>query len=122
MPSKPYQTLDLDALVRASRVLVLMCAAALAGCQSAVHKPEDAGQDTDLAVGMQQQTQWLEEVPAEAREPQDIWERMRKGFALQDEIGVNPRIEQQRLWFVSNPSFVENASQRGSLYIHYIVE
>lgn len=121
MPSKSYQTLDLDALVRASRALVLVCAAALAGCQSAAHKPEDAGQDTDLAAGMQQQNQWLDEVPVE-REPQDIWVRMRKGFALQDEIGVNPRIEQQRLWFVSNPSFVENASQRGSLYIHYIVE
>ena len=30
--------------------------------------------------------------------------------------------EQQRLWFASNPSFLENAGERGSLYIHYIVE
>ena len=30
---------------------------------------------------------------------------MRQGFALQDNIDVNPRIEQQRLWFASNPSF-----------------
>ena len=54
--------------------------------------------------------------------PQDVWERMRQGFQLQDGVGVNPRIEQQRLWFASNPSFLENAGERGSLYIHYIVE
>jgi membrane-bound lytic murein transglycosylase D len=41
---------------------------------------------------------------------------------LQEGLGVNPRIEQQRLWFASNPSFLENAGERGSLYIHYIVE
>jgi membrane-bound lytic murein transglycosylase D len=47
---------------------------------------------------------------------------MRSGFKLHDQIDVNPRIERQRLWFVSNPSFIEKASERGSLYIHYIVE
>ena len=47
---------------------------------------------------------------------------MRQGFKLQDGQNVNPRIEQQRLWFASNPSFLENAGERGSLYIHYIVE
>jgi membrane-bound lytic murein transglycosylase D len=47
---------------------------------------------------------------------------MRQGFQLQDGLGVNPRIEQQRLWFASNPSFLENAGERGSLYIHYIIE
>ncbi|MEK1907758.1 MAG: LysM peptidoglycan-binding domain-containing protein, partial [Pseudomonas sp.] len=47
---------------------------------------------------------------------------MREGFKLQDEIGVNPRIENQRLWFVSKPSYLESASGRGSLYIHYVVE
>ena len=85
------------------------------------HRPEDDSQEKALAAKLHQQTQWQEEVQVE-REPQDIWERMRKGFALQDEIGVNPRIEQQRLWFVSNSSFVENASQRSNPYIHYIVE
>ena len=41
---------------------------------------------------------------------------------MQDAIGVNPRIEQQRLWFSSNPSFVEKAGERSNPYIHYIVE
>ena len=81
---------------------------------------EDA-RDTERAVSLQQEPEWLEDV-AQPQAPLDIWERMREGFALQDEIGVNPRIENQRLWFVGNPKFLERASQRGSRYIHYVVE
>ncbi|WP_271408186.1 LysM peptidoglycan-binding domain-containing protein [Pseudomonas sp. Q1-7] len=121
MLSSPIKTLDLDALARAARALVVVCAATLAGCSATGQKDDDQGRDTDRALGMQQQAQWLEEAEAE-REPQDIWERMRDGFKLQGEIGVNPRIERQRLWYVSKPSFLESASERGSLYIHYVVE
>ncbi|WP_044874578.1 LysM peptidoglycan-binding domain-containing protein [Pseudomonas sp. LFM046] len=121
MLSLPIRTFDLDALARAARALVVVAAATLAGCSATGQKDDDQGRDTDRALGMNQQTQWLEENQAE-REPQDIWERMRNGFKLQDEIGVNPRIERQRLWYVSKPSFLESASERGSLYIHYVVE
>ena len=92
----------------------------LAGCQS-TGRDLDEGRDTDRAVGLQQEPEWLSDEDAE-QEPRDIWERMRDGFKLQDEIGVNPRIENQRLWFVANPSFLEKASVRGSRYIHYVVE
>jgi membrane-bound lytic murein transglycosylase D len=121
MLSSPIRTFDLDALARAARALVVVFAATLAGCAGTGQKDEDPGKDTDPALGMSQQTQWLEDAEA-TREPQDIWERMRNGFKLQDEIGVNPRIERQRLWYVSKPSFLETASERGSLYIHYVVE
>ncbi len=47
---------------------------------------------------------------------------MRDGFALQDYLGSNPRIEQQRLLYASNPSNVEVACERGAPYLHYIVE
>ncbi|MBT8766640.1 LysM peptidoglycan-binding domain-containing protein [Metapseudomonas boanensis] len=121
MLSSPIRIFDLDALARAARALVVVFAAILAGCQSTGQRDEDQGVDTDPALAMSQQPQWLEDA-AEEREPQDIWERMRTGFKLQDEIGVNPRVERQRLSFVSNPSFIERASSRGSLYIHYVVE
>lgn len=121
MLSSPIKTFDLDALARAARALVVVCAATLAGCSGVAQKSDDPGQDTDRALDMSQQAQWLEEAETE-REPQDIWERMRNGFKLQDEIGVNPRVERQRLWYVSKPSFLESASARGSLYIHYVVE
>ncbi|MDH4582913.1 LysM peptidoglycan-binding domain-containing protein [Pseudomonas sp. BN415] len=121
MLSTPFRTFDLDALARAARALVVVCAATLAGCSGMGQKDDDQGRDTDRALGMNQHPQWLEEAETE-REPQDIWDRMRNGFKLQDEIGVNPRIERQRLWYVSKPSFLESASERGSLYIHYVVE
>ena len=89
----------------------------LAGCQS-LHS-DDA--DNEIASSKPHEPKWLDQA-AEPQAPKDIWERMRAGFRLQDEIGVNPRIENQRLWFVSNPSFLENASDRGSPYIHYVVE
>jgi len=37
-------------------------------------------------------------------------------------LDSNPRIEQQRLLFSSRPQSIEVASERGSPYIHYIVE
>jgi hypothetical protein len=79
------------------------------------------GTHPNIAARAKQKPVWLSEKPS-PQVPQDVWERMRQGFQLQDGLGVNPRIEQQRLWFASNPSFLENAGERGSLYIHYIVE
>lgn len=121
MLSLPIRTFDLDAWARAARAAVVVCAATLAGCSGVSQKDNDEGRVTDRAVGMNQQAQWLEEAETE-QPPQDIWERMRDGFKLQDEIGVNPRVERQRLWYVSKPSVLESASARGSLYIHYVVE
>jgi len=121
MPSPTRKTLDFDALARAAQALVVVFAATLAGCQNLDRQIEDPGRDTDHAVGLERQPEWLTEVP-EPEAPQDIWERMRTGFKLQGEIGVNPRIERQRLWYVSNPAVIENACERGSLYIHYVVE
>ncbi|MCP1518274.1 membrane-bound lytic murein transglycosylase D [Pseudomonas migulae] len=94
--------------------------ATLAGCSS--HVPQtDAAHTPNIAARAKQKPIWLSEKPS-PQIPQDVWERMRQGFQLQEGLGVNPRIEQQRLWFASNPSFLENAGERGSLYIHYIVE
>lgn len=81
----------------------------------------DAVAPKNMAARAKQKPVWLSEKPT-PQVPQDIWERMRQGFQLQETAGVNPRIEQQRLWFASNPSFLEGAGERGSLYMHYIVE
>ncbi len=121
MPPTPPKTLDLDALGRFSPALLLALTALLAGCQS-TGGLETRAPERDLAVKLPRQPAPPASPQAAPQPPQDIWERMRLGFQLQGEIGVNPRIERQRLWFVGNPSFIENASSRGSLYIHYIVE
>ncbi|HSC82830.1 MAG TPA: transglycosylase SLT domain-containing protein, partial [Pseudomonas sp.] len=115
----PFRTLDASALARGAQALAVLLCIGLSGCQSMGNADDE--RDSEQAVALQQEPEWLEATPT-AEKPQDIWERMRDGFQLQDTIGINPRIENQRLWFVSNPSFLENASDRGSLYIHYIVE
>jgi membrane-bound lytic murein transglycosylase D len=118
---------------RAIQALVVVFAATLGGCQSLDSgqslvdsgQVDDPGGDTYCPIGLVQQPEWLTEWLTEAPEPQapqDIWERMRSGFKLQDEIGVNPRIERQRQRFVSNPADIESACERGNLYIHYVVE
>ncbi|WP_416311442.1 LysM peptidoglycan-binding domain-containing protein [Pseudomonas sp. W03] len=116
MPPKTSKTFDLDALTRAVRVSVVLFAAGLAGCQSTQHVATDSqARNATRAVDVKFNPAWSDA-------QNDIWERMRVGFQLQDQIDTNPRIERQRLWFMSNPSFLENASERGSPYMHYIVE
>jgi membrane-bound lytic murein transglycosylase D len=112
-------------VTRCCKASLLLLAVAVAGCQSRGNGPGPTDPDHTFAGSSQQnEPVWLEQPPSPLNPvpPRDIWERIRSGFKLQDEIGVNPRIEQQRLWFVSNPSFLESATQRGSLYIHYVVE
>jgi len=122
MSSSNRKPINSDALTRLAQAIAVVVSATLAGCSS-LHHPSDSNTELaqNLSSRVKQKPIWLSE-KSKHTPPQDVWERMRQGFQLQDGLGVNPRIEQQRLWFASNPSFLENASSRGSLYIHYIVE
>ncbi|MHC8411514.1 transglycosylase SLT domain-containing protein [Pseudomonas sp. Hz4] len=120
MSSSIRKAISSDALTRLVQAIAVAVAATLAGCSSHVPQTE-ATHTPNIAARAKQKPIWISEKPT-PEIPQDVWERMRQGFQLQDNVGVNPRIEQQRLWFASNPSFLENAGERGSLYIHYIVE
>ncbi|WP_405118062.1 LysM peptidoglycan-binding domain-containing protein [Pseudomonas leptonychotis] len=123
MPLSPRKTLNLKALTRNAQALVVIMCVTLAGCQTGNQHRADKSRDTDRAVGLEQEPEWLDSSVVPAPEaPTDIWERVRNGYQLQDTITLNPRIEQQRLWFVSNPSFIEKAGERSSPYIHFIVE
>lgn len=120
MLSAAQKTQDFDTLTRVVRGLLVVCAMLLAGCQNTTHVPVSEPSSHVALSSRTQPPEWMTDRGNE--KPQDIWDRMRAGFKLQDEIGVNPRIEQQRLWFASKPSYLESASGRGSLYIHYVVE
>lgn len=123
MPLSPRKTLNLKALAQSAQTLVVIMCVTLAGCQTSNQYRPDSGRDTDRAVGLEQEPEWLNSgVASPPDEPKDIWERVRNGYQLQDTITLNPRIEQQRLWFVSNPTFIEKAGERSSPYIHFIVE
>ncbi|EJN39535.1 LysM repeat-containing protein [Pseudomonas sp. GM84] len=122
MSSRSRRTAHSVALRRLAQISALALAATLVGCQS-TRQLDDAEsvRAHNYQARLKHKPAPLVVKPVE-QAPQDVWERMRLGFALQDSIDVNPRIEQQRLWFASNPSFLENAGERGSLYLHYIVE
>lgn len=120
MSSSIRNSIKSDALTRLAQAIAVAVSATLAGCSSTGQVPQTDAAHT-LSARPKQKPIWLSEKPT-PEVPQDVWERMRQGFQLQDGLGVNPRIEQQRLWFASNPSYLESAGERGSLYMHYIVE
>ena len=122
MSSFKGYSINSDALTRLVKAIAVAVSATLAGCQSMDHSAQTTERASlKITKRIPQDPLWLSQKPSPLP-PQDVWERMRQGFKLQDDQNVNPRIEQQRLWFASNPSFLENAGERGSLYIHYIVE
>ncbi len=122
MSSRSRRTSHSVALTRLAQISALALAATLVGCQSTGQLDEsESVRAHNYQARFKHKPSPLLVKPAE-QAPQDVWERMRQGFALQDNIDVNPRIEQQRLWFASNPSYIESAGERGSLYLHYIVE
>lgn len=114
---------DPDTLTRLAQAVAVAAAALLAGCQSTAPVEQNIAQRApNLATPIKQKPIFLTHKANPAAPPQDVWERMREGFQLQQGNDQNPRIDQQRLWFANNPSFIENAGERGSLYMHYIVE
>lgn len=53
---------------------------------------------------------------------QDLWQRVRAGYRLRDADHGNTRVLRQQQWFSSNPKYLDTATLRGSLYLHYVVE
>lgn len=50
----------------------------------------------------------------------DLWSRLRSGFALDHSIS-NERIEDQLNWYVRHPRYIERVVERGSRYLHHIL-
>ncbi|MEB0042182.1 MULTISPECIES: LysM peptidoglycan-binding domain-containing protein [unclassified Pseudomonas] len=122
MSSSIRIAINSDALTRLAQAIAVVLSATLAGCQTTSHiEPVSSHRAPNLAGEFKQKPIFLTGKPTPLA-PQDVWERMRQGFQLQEGNGQNPRIDQQRLWFANNPAFIEAAGERGSLYMHYIVE
>ncbi|MEJ6655064.1 MAG: transglycosylase SLT domain-containing protein, partial [Pseudomonas sp.] len=60
--------------------------------------------------------------PQRIEEPRTLWTRIRDGFMLEPAVIDNPRIDQQRLLFASQPRYFEITSKRAQRYLHYVVE
>jgi len=51
----------------------------------------------------------------------DVWERIRKGFAIPD-LENNPLVATQTTWYSSRPDYIQRTTLRASRYLHHIVE
>ena len=123
MSSSIRRTFNSDALTRLAQAIAVVASATLAGCQTTSSlEPAGASSASHSPAAVKPKSVFVARKPAPLAPPHDVWERMRQGFQLQDGNDLNPRIDQQRLWFANNPSFLETAGERGSLYMHYIVE
>lgn len=52
--------------------------------------------------------------------PADLWERIRRGFAMPDLD--NDLVRERELWYSSRPDYVARMTERGNKYLFYIVE
>jgi membrane-bound lytic murein transglycosylase D len=50
----------------------------------------------------------------------DLWQRIRVGFLM--EALDSPQVHEQELWYSSRPDYINRFVDRGSRYLHYIVE
>src|SRR5438876_11466909 len=50
----------------------------------------------------------------------DLWQRIRVGFAL--EALDSPLVAEHEEWYASRPEYIKRFVDRGSLYLHHIVE
>src|SRR3974390_3208888 len=50
----------------------------------------------------------------------DLWDRIRRGFRL-DALD-SPLVAESEGWYTSRPEYIKRFVDRGSLYLHYIVE
>ncbi|MCQ4346525.1 LysM peptidoglycan-binding domain-containing protein [Pseudomonas stutzeri] len=118
-PTPPGSTFDLTG--RLARLLGIVFLLLLAGCQT--RGGGEPGSDTERAVRVGKSIEWSQELrPAEPDPHEDIWERIRAGYRLQEQIGTNPRVERQRFGLASRPASIQQIAERSSPYIHYIVE
>lgn len=52
--------------------------------------------------------------------PADIWDRVRRGFAMPDLD--NDLVRERELWYSSRPDYIARMTERGNKYLFYIVE
>ncbi|MGB7543655.1 MAG: transglycosylase SLT domain-containing protein [Burkholderiales bacterium] len=54
------------------------------------------------------------------RKPDDLWERIRNGFAMPDLY--SPLVLDRQIWYASRPDYIKRIVERSRLYLYHIVE
>lgn len=61
-----------------------------------------------------------QKVVQEADQQTDLWKRLRAGFVLDHDVD-NKRVQDQLNWYASHPRYINRVVERGSRYLHYIL-
>ena len=125
MPVRPHRF----SIFNFRTLLVIAALALLSGCASigqpastAPVSPTDAStsvltpRQIEAAVRLRAGSQ----VGLKAPEQQDMWERIRQGFAMPDL--VNERVKSRETWYSSRPDYVLRMTERSRPYLFHIVE
>lgn len=62
----------------------------------------------------------IEKTPAIRQDDADLWQRIRRGFAM-DPL-ASPMVEEREQWYAARPDYIRRFVERGSKYMHHIVE
>ena len=62
----------------------------------------------------------LTDTPAPLPPPDDLWERIRRGFALPDHD--NPGVKPDRDWYADHASYLERVADRAGDYLYFILQ
>ncbi|MCB1645435.1 MAG: LysM peptidoglycan-binding domain-containing protein [Pseudomonadales bacterium] len=80
---------------------------------AAMSPDEDGFEALDTPV----ETPVITESPVEA----DLWNRIRKGFALEHYLD-QPRVQSELNWYARHPEYLDRVAKRASRYLYHIVE
>lgn len=111
-------------------VLLLAPILALSGCAANTSRTdtrEEKSAFLDLEFGThasggsssQHHKKFLPRLNRDGAAAEDIWERLRQGFQLDQP--EDPRVQREMDWLAANSSFLERSSQRAQPYLYYIV-
>lgn len=53
---------------------------------------------------------------------QDVWQRIRNGFKLDDAATANPLTAKHEAWYAARPDYVQRMTQRSRRYLYHIVQ
>jgi membrane-bound lytic murein transglycosylase D len=113
--------------------LAVLAVATLAGCATPLGMPGDPVLDTSTATAPApspvfprgplspiDRAQAASGAVTQLQPPADLWERIRRGFAMPDL--QNELVTEREQWYASRPDYIQRMTERSSKYLFHVVE
>ncbi len=90
---------------------------------SSVHAADSAGgiQTLEWDVNTDSDTSASESAP-DAASSDDVWQRIRSGFKIDDDASKNPLVALHEAWYAARPEYVRRMIDRSRRYLFHIVQ